>query len=80
MLLTDLAMPGELDGVGLIEEARQRLPHLPTVLMTGHATDPAAKRLERGTFALARKPVAADALVNLLSHVIEDSERNAASE
>jgi DNA-binding NtrC family response regulator len=71
VLLRDLAMPGELDGVGLIERTRQRLPRLPTVLMTGHAADPVADRLEQGgAFALARKPVTVDALVNLLSHVI----------
>lgn len=35
LLLTDIHMPGELDGVALAEEARRRHPGLPVVYVTG---------------------------------------------
>lgn len=36
VLLSDIVMPGQLDGVGLAEVARSRYPHLRIVLATGY--------------------------------------------
>jgi PAS domain S-box-containing protein len=73
-LVTDLSMPGEHDGIGLIEEARRRWPWLPVVLVTGHAGEAAPERLaavERGgPFALVRKPAIADVVVERLARVL----------
>ena len=38
-LVTDLAMPGGMDGLPLIREAQRRRPGLPAVLVTGHVGD-----------------------------------------
>ena len=73
-LVTDLAMPGGLDGLALAEAVRRRLRHLPVVLVTGHAGTAGAERLgaiERdGPFALIRKPAPPDVLVERLSRVL----------
>ncbi|MES2631825.1 MAG: ATP-binding protein [Pseudomonadota bacterium] len=37
VVLTDVVMPGELDGIGLAKALRQERPDLPLVLMTGYA-------------------------------------------
>lgn len=76
-VLTDLSMPGGIDGIGLIEEARRRWPRLPALLVTGHVGDAATSRLEEaergGPFALVRKPAVAQVLVERLSRVLAES-------
>ncbi|HYZ23285.1 MAG TPA: PAS domain S-box protein, partial [Rhodopila sp.] len=66
VLVTDLAMPGALDGLGLIREARRRHPRLPAALLTGHMGDAGAAALEEaagsGPFAMLHKPVSMEAL------------------
>jgi signal transduction histidine kinase/ActR/RegA family two-component response regulator len=73
-LVTDFAMPGGLDGLELVEAARRRLPRLAVVLVTGHVGDAAAERLELvergGPFALLRKPVAPERLLDCLGRVL----------
>jgi CheY-like chemotaxis protein len=65
-LVTDLAMPGGMDGLGLIREARRRRPGLPAVLVTGHVGDAVRGALEEaagtGPFAVLCKPVSPEAL------------------
>jgi PAS domain S-box-containing protein len=62
-LVTDLAMPGGMDGLALIREVRRRRPNLPAVLITGHAGEAAQDGLrevaETGPFAMLRKPASA---------------------
>ena len=66
VLVTDLSMPGEWDGLALIREARQRRPGLPAILITGHLDDavPAAliRAADEGPFTMLRKPVTAAVL------------------
>jgi CheY-like chemotaxis protein len=38
VVVSDMAMPGELDGLGLAEYLRQHHPELPVVLITGYAS------------------------------------------
>ncbi|KAA5610852.1 PAS domain-containing protein [Rhodovastum atsumiense] len=78
-VVTDLTMPGELDGLGLVEEARSRLPRLPAVLVTGHAGSAASQRLaaaERGgPFAMVRKPASPTVLAERLDRVLGQGRR-----
>jgi signal transduction histidine kinase/CheY-like chemotaxis protein len=73
-LVTDFAMPGRLDGLGLVEEARRRLPRLAVAMVTGHVGDAAGDRLDAvergGPFALLRKPVAPEALADSLARML----------
>ncbi|HEV7264931.1 MAG TPA: PAS domain-containing protein [Falsiroseomonas sp.] len=76
-LVTDLAMPGGLDGLGLVEEARRRLPRLPAVLVTGHAAEALPERLDSvergGPFALVRKPARAEVVADRLGRVLSQA-------
>ncbi len=69
VLVTDLSMPG-MDGVAVIRAARDRVPNLPAVLLTGYAGDRVASDLN-ATFALMRKPISgvnlADRIATLLT-------------
>lgn len=39
LVLSDVAMPGEMDGIGLARAIRERQPDLPVVLLTGYQSD-----------------------------------------
>jgi CheY-like chemotaxis protein len=73
-VVTDFSMPGKLDGIGLIQEARERWPCLPAVLVTGDTGVTIPEQLEalerEGAFLLLRKPVSAKVLVDCLSRVL----------
>jgi CheY-like chemotaxis protein len=51
LLLTDIQLPGSLNGNTLVTKARETLPNLPVIFMTGRL-DPAddARRSERDVF------------------------------
>jgi PAS domain S-box-containing protein len=53
LVLSDIVMPGAIDGAGLAQEIRRRRPELPVLLVTGYAE--AVDKLG-GDFAVLRKP------------------------
>lgn len=55
LLLTDIQLPGMLDGHGLVEQARVLLPHLPVIFMTGRP-DTVTSRQSRSDEAFVAKP------------------------
>jgi PAS domain S-box-containing protein len=73
-LVTDLAMPGGLDGLDLIREARRRRPGLPAVLVTGHIGDATQGALEEagaaGHFVVLTKPVSPEAVEARLTELL----------
>ncbi|MDP2263842.1 MAG: response regulator [Hydrogenophaga sp.] len=69
VVLTDVLMPGGMDGVALARRLRQELPQLPVVLISGHSGDVA---LNDG-FRLLRKPCSPEALVAVLYDAISTS-------
>ncbi len=71
-MVTDLSMPN-MDGLTLIRLAHQRRPHLPTVLLTGYATDSTGLAIGgaiSGTFTLLRKPILGKELADRLASLI----------
>ncbi|MES2958154.1 MAG: ATP-binding protein, partial [Pseudomonadota bacterium] len=58
IILTDVMMPGELDGLGLARRLRNERPALPVVLVSGYKAD-----LTPGEFILLAKPVAPNELL-----------------
>lgn len=66
VLVTDLAMPGCMDGLDLAREARRRKPGLPVLLATGHPGEAAEANIEQaagsGPFAVLAKPFSAKTL------------------
>ncbi|MCB9596468.1 MAG: sigma-54-dependent Fis family transcriptional regulator [Sandaracinaceae bacterium] len=56
LLITDLRMPG-LDGVSVLERAREKLPGLPVILFTAHATvSTAIEAMKKGAYDYVQKP------------------------
>ncbi len=68
IVLSDMAMPGELDGLGLAEYLRKRYPEIQVVLMTGYTNqlqEAAARR-----FTVLAKPCPPDVLMNAMRDAI----------
>jgi len=63
LLLLDMRMPVK-DGLGLLDEIKERLPQLPVIIVTGLASNEEIQEaLERGAFSCLRKPFQIDTLV-----------------
>lgn len=67
-LLTDIRLPGGIDGWTIAEQARERFPDIAIVCMSGYAPDP-GRAVPPGV--LLEKPFAIDALVNALRGALE---------
>ncbi|MBC8119794.1 MAG: response regulator, partial [Burkholderiaceae bacterium] len=68
IVLSDMAMPGELDGLALAEYLRKRYPEIQVVLMTGYTNqlqEAAARR-----FTVLAKPCSPDVLMNAMRDAI----------
>ncbi|HZF78896.1 MAG TPA: ATP-binding protein [Rubrivivax sp.] len=65
VLLSDVVMPGEMDGMALAHHVRARYPAIRIVLMTGHAAQLSA--LSADGFVVLPKPCSADALAATLA-------------
>ena len=71
LVLLDIAMPGR-DGLSVLAELRERWPHLPVVMMSGHGTIETAVRTTRlGAFDFIEKPLSIDKLLLTLGHALE---------
>lgn len=71
-LVTDVRMP-EMDGLSLLDAARQADPHLPVVLLTGHGdVTLAVDAMRRGAHDFLEKPYDADHLVAVLDRAVKD--------
>ena len=68
IVLSDMAMPGELDGLGLAEYLRKRYPEIQVVLMTGYTNQLQAAAARR--FTVLAKPCSPDVLVNAMRDAI----------
>jgi signal transduction histidine kinase/ActR/RegA family two-component response regulator len=66
VVLSDVVMPGALDGVGLARRLREQRPGLPVVLITGFSNTPMAD----GEFNVLRKPCAPAELLAALQAAI----------
>lgn len=71
LVITDLMMPGELDGLGLAAEIRRRYVDLPVLIMSGYAdaTEPDVEFL--------RKPFSADSLRAAITRAISQNPERA---
>jgi CheY-like chemotaxis protein len=64
VVLSDMAMPGKLDGLGLAEYLRELYPELPIILMTGYASQQHEAAGRR--FTVLSKPCQPEALIAAL--------------
>jgi two-component system sensor histidine kinase/response regulator len=71
LLLTDLMMPG-MDGISLIEAARQIDSTLGTIVMTGHGTiDTAVKAMQGGALDYILKPFKLNVILPVISRALD---------
>lgn len=69
ILLSDVVMPGRLDGVGLAEEVQRLYPTIPVVLATGYTTRLAAA----SAFRVLAKPFSHQTLAETLAEILDSS-------
>jgi signal transduction histidine kinase/CheY-like chemotaxis protein len=69
VVVSDMAMPGELDGLGLAEFLRNRHPELPVVLMTGYARELHEASARR--FTVLSKPCQPEALISAVRSALQ---------
>ncbi|HYD24138.1 MAG TPA: ATP-binding protein [Croceibacterium sp.] len=67
-VVSDMVMPGEMDGLDLARRLRERREELPIVLMTGYSE--AAGSAAKEGFPVLRKPFTLDALVGVLGTAV----------
>jgi signal transduction histidine kinase/CheY-like chemotaxis protein len=74
LLITDLHLPGSIDGLHLVEHARQIHPGIKCLLATGDTSLPTHERARRAGVTLAIKPLSAHALDQALLLLLNDTE------
>lgn len=67
-VLSDVVMPGAMDGIGLAEAVKSAYPELPTILMTGYS-DKVDSARSRG-FIVLPKPCSTQALIETLTQAL----------
>jgi nitrogen-specific signal transduction histidine kinase/CheY-like chemotaxis protein len=68
LILSDIVMPGGMDGVALAREIRSRFPHIPVLLTSGYSD---AVRAAEHQFAILRKPFQISALDKAVRETLE---------
>jgi len=72
LVVTDLVMEGEEDGLAILEQARKRQPEAETILVTAHGDVPTAKAaIKGGAYDFIEKPIDLDVFRALCGHAIE---------
>lgn len=70
VVLTDVKMPGDVDGIGVLEEAKARWETAEVIVMTAHATvDNAVEAMKKGAIDYLQKPVNYDELMLRLERI-----------
>ena len=70
LVFSDMVMPGEMDGLGLAQEVRRRMPGTPVLLTTGFSE--AASAATGEAFRLLPKPYGIDSLSEALAATLHE--------
>jgi DNA-binding NtrC family response regulator len=68
LVISDVRMPGTMDGMGLLGLVKQRYPALPVIITSGHL-DP-AQALEQGASLFVPKPYTFDVVLNATDELL----------
>ena len=72
VVLLDLMMPGDMDGMGALERLRESIPDSPVVMMSGRAgLSDAVRATKLGAFTFLEKPLTPEGVVLALSSAME---------
>jgi two-component system, NtrC family, response regulator PilR len=72
LVITDLKMPGPMDGLGVLDEVKRKSPETQVVVMTAFAsTDTAIAAMKRGAYDYLTKPFKVDEILVVLDRALE---------
>ena len=75
LVVSDICMPGE-SGLALLQQAKQRFPHLPVIIMTAYSDlESAVAAFQGGAYEYLPKPFDVDHAVELIRRAMEESTR-----
>lgn len=75
VVITDLKMPGQIDGIGLLDTVKQRYPDTEVMIMTGYATvETAVEALRKGAVDYFIKPFNFDEILEWLRRITKKRE------
>ncbi len=81
IVITDLKMPGRIDGISLLQSAKKTSSAVEVILITAHAsTDSALAAMKQGAVDYLYKPVNIDKLLLLIEKIEENREQREAYE
>ena len=69
LIISDVRMPGTVDGLGLLAEVRAAFPKLPVIMTSGHLEPRLA--LTNGATAFLTKPYGLEAMVSVVQKALE---------
>ena len=69
--LLDIWMPGKLDGIDVLSQARRQFPSVEFIIMSGHGTiETAVKATKLGAWDFAEKPLSMEKVLILLTNIL----------
>ena len=72
LVLADLMMPGELDGMAVLAKLRESIPDLPVIMMSGRAgLSDAVRATKLGAFTFLEKPLTPEGVLLALASALE---------
>lgn len=72
LIVTDIRMPGDIDGIDLAFSIRNAYPALPILIISGYADEENVRRLGRG-FELIRKPFVPETILQSIRKAVPAS-------
>ncbi len=71
IVFLDIWMPGELDGIQVLNQARKEFPSVDFVMISGHGTiETAVKATKLGAYDFVEKPVSMDKISIIISNIL----------
>jgi signal transduction histidine kinase/CheY-like chemotaxis protein len=71
LVVTDLTMPGEIQGVDLVHRIREKTKGCPTIVLTGYGTDRLESLVELPSCLLLSKPVSGPHLISKIRSLLD---------
>jgi CheY-like chemotaxis protein len=68
LIISDVKMPGSMDGMGLLAHVKRSFPELPVIITSGHAGAEEAKA--QGASAFVRKPYVSETVLGAAENII----------
>ena len=71
LIISDVRMPGAVDGMGLLELIRKKFPTRPVIIVSGHL--PETQALTEGATRFVAKPYKLESVVEMVQHELGDA-------